>query len=339
MKAFQLAKPTLKFDVIVVDEFQDWNAAYIDVVESQDAELILAGDRAQAIYGWNGADGNKFTRAYEINVLDGSWRCPEEICEYANGVLALLGGKIQMHSNLDKKASVELADWETHVLNARRDITVLTRNNALAYTYANKLVKMSKNILVQVGLESDGIKNHWLWLRKQKTGTYLDKFKSEADLQRFYQSCFMVSKSSMLSCAKKIDDWYELERRMKEFDPFEPSVLITNVFQAKGLEWDNVYVAEDFKEIEDMHTVVSDADLAEIYVAMTRAKKALYLPDHLFKKSFEIHRSSKYLDSSMFASVYQRNTAIIDELQKIQAGKSKTGLLVQKRGAMYVRDR
>lgn len=81
-----------KYDFIFVDEAQDTNAIQREIIKKlmhPGSRLLAVGDKAQAIYGFRGADSNSLSLIEkEFNCvtlpLDVSYRCPRSIVEYAN---------------------------------------------------------------------------------------------------------------------------------------------------------------------------------------------------------------------------------------------------------------
>ena len=75
---------------------------------------------------------------------------------------------------------------------------------------------------------------------------------------------------------------------MEQSDLFKGSIPVITVHQAKGLEFDTVYVVGCNEGVFPSYRSVKENNLSEelrlFYVAMTRAKRKLYLSYHLEKK-------------------------------------------------------
>lgn len=83
------------YSVLVLDEFQDLNPLQYDVYKTwRDSEvidhIIIAGDAAQSVYGFRGADPRYFekTPAHKEIELAESRRCAPDVVEYADEIIA-----------------------------------------------------------------------------------------------------------------------------------------------------------------------------------------------------------------------------------------------------------
>jgi len=111
---------------ILVDEFQDINAAQYELLKSLAGEgspnLFMIGDPDQAIYGFRGSDARFLARMIEeypatrIIRLDRSFRCPDPVMRAASQILgresAVAGRDIDMKVNIQEMGTdLSEADW------------------------------------------------------------------------------------------------------------------------------------------------------------------------------------------------------------------------------------
>jgi superfamily I DNA/RNA helicase len=83
------------YNVLVIDEFQDLNPLQYAVYKlwrdsGEFDRIVIAGDAAQSIYGFRGADPRYFvhTPADEVIELAESYRCSPDVIEYADRIIA-----------------------------------------------------------------------------------------------------------------------------------------------------------------------------------------------------------------------------------------------------------
>lgn len=90
LKRWALADPQLPYRSILLDEAQDANGVIVGVLQRQEhAQLVVVGDRRQAIYGWRGSvDAMDAFPIQHACALTQSWRFGPQIAAVANAVLA-----------------------------------------------------------------------------------------------------------------------------------------------------------------------------------------------------------------------------------------------------------
>lgn len=90
------------YKFVCVDEFQDTNLAQYQLLRAlapdQDANLFIVGDDDQIIYQWNGASPariNELGQHYKLSIiqLPENYRCPAEVVELANALIAHNGDR------------------------------------------------------------------------------------------------------------------------------------------------------------------------------------------------------------------------------------------------------
>jgi superfamily I DNA/RNA helicase len=86
-------------------------------------------------------------------------------------------------------------------------------------------------------------------------------------------------------------------------DPAEADIILTTAHKAKGLDWDYVQICDDFEFLADLEAKLAedpfayfdDQEINLLYVAITRAKKALQLnPEtETWLQNIDKHRSDR----------------------------------------------
>lgn len=313
LKLYSLSHPRLKSDVIMLDEAQDCNPAIGAIVVQQPCARILVGDEHQAIYGFLGAQDMLSARQLRTSgssvgsvvrrQLTRSFRFGANIADAANFLLATWKAErrplLGCSPHLGDVISEGIKDAALMELASREHVAYVARSNTSIFLQA-------------IQADSAGLTLEWVG---GVAGYQLDFLKdlcrlaiSDSDpREREHIETGRIksfrSFSAAKSFAKRIDDREFIarvglvqqhhpelllatferlqvmaQRRERSSQPLPAHMVLTTVHKAKGLEWDNVVIADDFLQLSQ--TGSNDVDLQELnmlYVAVTRAKKKLFL--------------------------------------------------------------
>jgi F-box protein, helicase, 18 len=105
LKAFQLEKPLLEYETIMLDEAQDTNPVTFDIILNQldnGTRLIMVGDPYQQIYSWRQAIDAMANLEAKTLYLTRSFRFGKNIAEAASTVLRTFFGETRPVLGLDK---------------------------------------------------------------------------------------------------------------------------------------------------------------------------------------------------------------------------------------------
>ncbi len=152
-----------KYKIMVVDEFQDLSLLHLRILSYIAETLIVIGDMNQQIYAFNGAcpqivkEYLKLHPNAAICNLTKSFRCGQEIAEFATNIIRPNDPDVQCFKGHDRGSSVTIvprkdldwsgivsnieADQKTHGVAGARDIMFLYRNNASAIPVIEELYK------------------------------------------------------------------------------------------------------------------------------------------------------------------------------------------------------
>jgi DNA helicase-2/ATP-dependent DNA helicase PcrA len=158
------------FKHILIDEYQDTNAAQYAIVKSlvnEERNICVVGDDWQSIYSWRGADFTNilnFERDFpgaKVIKLEQNYRSTGAILDAAQSVItkntqrsdkklwtaAGAGAPVQVHSTYDEaeEASLVAGRISTHAAMGARtygDFAVLYRTNAQSYTLERAFLQM-----------------------------------------------------------------------------------------------------------------------------------------------------------------------------------------------------
>ncbi|MFI5236269.1 MAG: ATP-dependent helicase, partial [Gemmatimonadales bacterium] len=153
-----------RFAFVMVDEFQDTNAAQYRLIRAlgRSGNVFAVGDDDQSIYGWRGADVRNMRdfqtdfAGTEIVRLEDNYRSTQVVLDAANAVIAENKGRIGKTLRTTRKGGESVtvtaaaderdeAEWVVKELRARRDdwewdqMAVLYRTNAQSRAFEEAL--------------------------------------------------------------------------------------------------------------------------------------------------------------------------------------------------------
>ena len=270
-KLWQLQKPRLPHELILLDEAQDADPVLLDVLRHQSAQLVFVGDPHQAIYGWRGAKDALATWKGATLPLTHTFRFGPDIAETANQVLGRLGsaqrlvgaGPSALRSTreaLIARTTIGLIDQAVLSLDAREKIAIVGGAEPLAALLEGAYA-----------------------LRNGRRPRHPDLalFRTWRDLTAAAQTPAGAEFQPLIRFLKREKDRVPriADRLRRETLPEgKAHRVLTTAHKAKGREWAHVTCAADFRwpqhpeDREEAHL---------IYVTLTRAQHDLVAPDLL----------------------------------------------------------
>ena len=301
LKLFQLQKPWLNYDIILVDEAQDASPVMLDIVLRQDATRIFVGDSFQQIYAFRHAVNALRRLNLPSLPLTLSFRFGQALAsrvqKRTNRAYRLLGAPGE--AVLRIRGADAWVDFGWRRLQHRRPLTIICRSNLGVFNAALSWVSKAARLYFEGGLPRYSFMNdrvasaiHLAKARREKiTDPLIARFDSLGDLERFARETRNGHLANIASLARNHGDkTFFLYKRIQEkctSDPAHADVILTNVHQAKGREYNHVIMNDDFVTLDDLK-VLRDAQPRPMlreeanlyYVAATRAKKGIHLaPD------------------------------------------------------------
>lgn len=290
LKLFQISGRALPYDIILFDEAQDTNPVTQAIVEAQSARKVYVGDRHQAIYGFRGAsNAMESIRAGEHHYLTGSFRFGPAVAAAANAILAVKGEEVRL-SGLGRPSRLRrLGASEPHAFISRGNCALFRR--AVGAVEAGEELAFVGDVK---GYRFDQILDvHTLSKGGAARDAFLRSFASMDDLAQYGEA---VNDREILSCVKVVEKYGDrvpglIEQIESSAGPMEGAqVVLTTAHKSKGLEFENVRLAEDFMPLLDEDGRVfqafgaSPSEIEDVniqYVAATRAKRALHVNESL----------------------------------------------------------
>lgn len=283
LKLFQLARPRLNYDCILLDEAQDITPVTAEVILSQpDTPKILVGDPNQQIYSFRGAQNSMARlKSTETLYLTGSFRFHAKIAAVANLVLKQFKDEKKKLRGLRKARATRSGGPKT----------IIARTNAKVFDEAVAQTRRGKTVGFVGGLGGYRFNRildvYRLFQREphQIRDPYIRSFPAFGEMEAYARA---VEDREMMSLCKVVQNHRHqipLQVRAiieKAVDEKQADVVLTTAHKAKGLEWSEVTLADDFPDLVVGGEPISKEDLEAdefnlIYVSLTRAMDRLRL--------------------------------------------------------------
>jgi DNA helicase-2/ATP-dependent DNA helicase PcrA len=158
-------------------------------------------------------------------------------------------------------------------------------------------IDMEKNrppILLQNILEESGLIEYW---ERQEDGLKrIMNFRELISLFRRYDDEIFLPSEALINILNITSLSQDVDRYLQHDD----RVLLLTVHQAKGLEFDTVFIAgatdNEFPSFRSQEEGRLDEEHRLFYVAMSRAKKRLFITYHQMNKSGRLQERSRFID-------------------------------------------
>lgn len=282
LKQWALSQPTLDTDFVLLDEAQDSNPVMLDVLAKQTAQVIYVGDRHQQIYQWRGAvNAMEQVETDQSTYLTQSFRFGETVAEVANRILTSLGESQLLRGNPTVPTRIG-----ENTPNA-----IISRTNAMLVAMVLRELQKNGRPFVEGGTQDllrllEGV-------RTLQRGQKCDQpeFFGFKNWQEFVQFSKSDEGQEWRMLVGLVED-YTVDHLIGTLNRVvqnvrESSVVLSTTHKAKGREWDHVELTDDFKiKLPADPNDLKDYDREEnriAYVALTRAKLSLQVPEELLK--------------------------------------------------------
>jgi hypothetical protein len=284
LKLWALSEPAIGADFILLDEAQDTNPVVLEVLRKQSAQMVYVGDKYQQIYEWRGAvNAMEKIETKGTAYLTTSFRFGETIAEVATKVLALLNEKRPIRGNSEVKSRIGSVTPRA----------ILARSNASTMSAVIETLDAGKSPHLVGGTEElmdllRGVQD----LKQGRQSTVsdffgFDKWQEVVEFSRSGEGGHLISFVNLVELRGERQLMWALNRTV---DEEKSEVVISTTHKAKGREWTQVRLMDDFLRSQPKQRKLDDAkfrsgyDPAEMrlfYVALTRAKEAIDVPPTL----------------------------------------------------------
>lgn len=307
LKKFQLSEPKLPYDYILFDEGQDASPAMLDVFFKQEGTKVVVGDTHQQIYSWRFAVNSLEKAGFKTFQLSTSFRFSQDIANLAAEVL-----KFKKHINEHHLTAIigkgNCKEIKTKAILARtnlglllRAIEIVTQNKKLkhiyfegninSYTYADEGTSLYDVLNLYNG------KRHLIRDNLIKAMKDMDELEDYIEKTEDLQLGMMVN--IVCEYGNKIPGIINLikEKHLGNDEKGKAEMIFSTVHRCKGMEYDEVQLVNDFitevklekltnEKTEEINTTKLNEEINLLYVAVTRTKNRIHIPESLMPKEF-----------------------------------------------------
>lgn len=294
LKLFQLSKPDLNMDTVLLDEAQDTNPVTQAIVNRQRSlgtSVVYTGDRFQQIYSWRGAVDAMQKMEGATRYLTQSFRFGPALAKIANVLLS------EFYELPKPLLGLEAVPTKVGAVDTNQKHTVLTRSNAELFRRASKLAV--GGVPFAAGGSSfqdylDVLLDLYCIYSRQPDKVQAPRlkwFKTWAAVKDYASRRLDHELASKISLIEAQGDSIPVSVetiRKRVVQDEHAHVTLSTAHRAKGMEWDNVVLANDYVDLLDesgtepvtLSETVGDGhvhpdEINLIYVAMTRARRNL----------------------------------------------------------------
>ena len=307
LKKFQLAAPALPYDHILFDEGQDASGAMLDVVLKQTATKVVVGDMHQQIYGWRHAVNSLEKLDFATLHLSTSFRFPQDIATLATEILSWknhlydsavvsITGKGTEHRKVSKATIGRtnlglLLKAIEYVTDNRKVKKIYFEGNINSYTYADDGASLY-DVLSLYNNSYDRIRDKLV--KSMKDLDELEEYIEKTEDMQLAMMAEIVKEygNEIPGIIKSLKDLHTGDE-----DKDKAEMIFSTVHRAKGMEYDVVYLVDDFiteeklqkakaafrDKKEPLNIVKLNEEINLLYVAVTRTKNSLHIPEAVVK--------------------------------------------------------
>jgi len=253
--------PLNKYDVVFVDEAQDFNQAQRMLILKcldENARCVIVGDPNQAIYGFRGADSSSMSLfEKDFHAVDGAKK-----------------GNVVTHAAFEPvKGDMVLCRYNAPLVGAfyrligkGKSAYILGRDLGKGLVQSVKKITKDMNMTTQMFAEKldDEYERQRNKLMEQEKLAQLNTLEDRHEC-----ICLFVYRTNTVR---------ELIAEIERVFPYKDGkgdIMLSTVHKAKGLEADNVYVLAT-ERMPHPRAINMREEMNICYVAITRAKKNLY---------------------------------------------------------------
>jgi len=265
---------------------------------NQKATKLIVGDEHQQIYGWRSAINSLSNTDFPKLNLQKSFRCPVSVTDYAKEVIAwkkhvfpnfnstdfeMIPRSVSSNQNNQEESNRQ----KTHAVIARTHLGLI--QTAIEWLFESKKVN-------SVAFEGDF--EQYLKLDDGSSISQLVNLNNKATRKKeFWHDWKQIEETAAVSQDRSLKRLVELVKKYgndlpdlldrlqnRITEPHKADITFTTAHKGKGLEWDTVYLQNDFvsekqilkaieKPLSEARKQSINEEINTLYVALTRARE------------------------------------------------------------------
>jgi DNA helicase-2/ATP-dependent DNA helicase PcrA len=304
----------LDIDICIIDEAQDLSSIQYKMaikVSQSASEIYIAGDDDQAIFGWAGADVNKFLNLKgDRIILPQSFRIPKSVHKLAVDIVQRIKNRYDKQwSPRENPGNVDYVVNEQEIDFRKKGTWMLLARSKYLTNRLKQSVRQqgfAYSINSKSSLESDETHaiTSWEKLRKGNSISMHDaknliqflNLKIKLEPKKIYniEDLGLPEEAKQYDWMKMLkgiapDEREYLRSCLRNGEKFteKPRINISTIHQSKGGEADNLVLLTDMNSMS-WKNLGNDEENRVWYVAITRAKENLFVVRPRTLKSFNI---------------------------------------------------
>ncbi|MCG3683297.1 UvrD-helicase domain-containing protein [Aliarcobacter butzleri] len=310
LKMFYLNKKVstnLNYDLILVDEAQDISDVMIGIIENQNCRRIYVGDSFQQIYSFRFA-----TNA--LNKVDLPAFHLTKSFRFGNNYAKFLQSSLNNLYELNSSNLLNIFGMEQNTkigkefIDFSKPFCIIARTTFGLIQQLVYYIHQKKKIYFEGGYNSYSFMNQTVYsifyLKQKKNDKItIDEIKDFETINELETFAKDTKNQDYLNIIKFInaygDNIFEINKKIKEHlvnDKKDADIIFTTAHKSKGLEYEQVLMADDFISKKDILNTKNKLSFQRIneelniyYVASTRVKNAISLAN--------LHLDYKYSES------------------------------------------
>lgn len=268
LKQWALSEPDLDYSFILFDEAQDANPIILDLIQKQTAQKVYVGDKYQQIYSWRGAINamDEIKSNHALN-LSQSFRFGHAVADAANKIIShYLNDKVNIKGF--EKVDSQLCEVSHPTAKLFRTNSMMI-DDILSNTNVKPYIVGGVNELINLveGCEQiyKGRRSYNAELMFFKNWDEVKEYSNDPSGHHLKLVVKYIEEDRVQSVINGLN-------RIKYNKKSNSDVILSTCHKAKGLEFESVFIADDFtnKNI-DTPFKLHEEDARLLYVACTRA--------------------------------------------------------------------